>query len=208
MSVNFEYKGWDGAKWGTSDFYEDFEIALQKSIDSGEDFDTGWWGVKKEIQTFRIARNVDSLLDAVMVQVSVSDDFDTEGFGETTVYPLDLPKETKLIDAIKKALDAALDEAEENRKMNQVYEGFTVGRDGQWEETFILQLDGEYEYPPGDEYHWWGWQAFDPNDRQEDEEHIVPENIRKAMEEWIINDYGKWDRPFTIDGWTITRWKD
>ncbi len=41
--------GMDGAKWGVSDFYEEYETALRDAIGSGAPFDTGWYGVKKEI---------------------------------------------------------------------------------------------------------------------------------------------------------------
>lgn len=48
--------GSDAAKWGVTDFYEDYEQALKAAIATGLPFDTGWYSVKKEIQSGRISR--------------------------------------------------------------------------------------------------------------------------------------------------------
>jgi hypothetical protein len=53
---NFSYTGSDGAHWCASQPYEDFVVALRAALNSCSDFDTGWLGVKKEIQSFRISR--------------------------------------------------------------------------------------------------------------------------------------------------------
>lgn len=46
----------DAAKWGVSDFYDEHEAALRKALASRKPFTTGWYGVKKEIQSGRIWR--------------------------------------------------------------------------------------------------------------------------------------------------------
>jgi len=46
----------DHAKWGVTDFYEEDETELREALRSGAPFDTGWYGVKKEIQSGRITR--------------------------------------------------------------------------------------------------------------------------------------------------------
>ncbi|ABM96936.1 hypothetical protein [Methylibium petroleiphilum] len=49
-------KGMDAAKWGVSDFYDDNAEALRCAIATGNPFDTGWYSVKKEIQSARVSR--------------------------------------------------------------------------------------------------------------------------------------------------------
>jgi hypothetical protein len=43
----------DGAKWGLTDFYEDFEQELREAIDARKPFEAGW-SVKKEIESGHI----------------------------------------------------------------------------------------------------------------------------------------------------------
>lgn len=47
----------DACKWGLTDLYESDETILRKAIESGERFDTGWVGCKKEIRSMRIRRD-------------------------------------------------------------------------------------------------------------------------------------------------------
>ena len=56
----------DCGSWGVGDFYDGNEGELRKAIESGEPFDTGWHGFKKEIQSMRIHR------DETEVEVQVS----------------------------------------------------------------------------------------------------------------------------------------
>ena len=44
------------SKWGISDFYPEAETSLRQVLESGEDFDTGWFGCKKEINYARIVK--------------------------------------------------------------------------------------------------------------------------------------------------------
>ena len=52
----FERLRGDAAKWGVSDFYPANEIALRKVLESRVPFDTGWYSVKKDLQSGRIQR--------------------------------------------------------------------------------------------------------------------------------------------------------
>jgi hypothetical protein len=54
-NIDIEY-GMYASKWGLSDFYEESKAKLVDALNSGEDFDTGWWGCKKEIRYARIVR--------------------------------------------------------------------------------------------------------------------------------------------------------
>lgn len=54
-NIDIEY-GMYASKWGLSDFYEESKAKLMDALNSGEDFDTGWWGCKKEINYARICR--------------------------------------------------------------------------------------------------------------------------------------------------------
>ena len=45
--------GMYASKWGLTDFYEESEKKLKDALASGEEFDTGWFGCKKEINYAR-----------------------------------------------------------------------------------------------------------------------------------------------------------
>jgi len=190
-------RAYDGSKWGVSDFYDDCEQALQAALDLGPDvrWTTGWWGAKKEIVSGRISAYADGFL---LLEVSVSDDFDTPGMAETVI------PHTNDMATIVKHLDALHDEADQDRKDNAVFVGFSVIKDNRWIETFILSTDWHYDVPPGDNYHKWGW--------QEDWEEI-PDDVKSTFEEWIYSD--QWHRQnecYTEDeygnGYTLRRWED
>jgi len=51
----FDFDNW--GSWGVGDFYDGNEEELKSAIESGEPFDTGWHGFKKEIQSMRIHRD-------------------------------------------------------------------------------------------------------------------------------------------------------
>lgn len=183
----------DGAHRGLSDWYPENEAALKAALDAHKPFDTGWYGSKHEIASARIWST-----DGVTIQTeaSVSDDFDTNGSGtrSTTEWTLD---------SVSDAVDAAWDDADEDRKDNEPYIGFSVhDSTGAWVETYILSV-GEYDTPPGDNYHWWGW--------QHDEVHDVgiphpgiPEDAVAAFEKFAYGD----QKELTVNGWTIRRWRD
>ena len=96
------------SKWGLTDFYEDSEQKLREALASGEDFDTGWFGCKKEIRYARICREN----GAVTVEVSChmddlyeSDDLICDALWSAYKIEKELPEE--ILDSIR---DAAVDE--------------------------------------------------------------------------------------------------
>jgi hypothetical protein len=188
---------YDAAKWGVSDFYEDCEKALKDAIEAGEPFDTGWYSVKKEIQTGRVRYNGET----ITCEASCSDDFDTPGHGEATAKIGESTEET--FDNIVAALDTAIDEADENRKDNQVYIGYAIGKideNGErtnWIETYIQPVEAGLflNTPPGDYYYKWGWQ---------EEAKEIPQKIRKAFKKFIEETYGA--ESAICGGWRIDPW--
>lgn len=191
----------DGAHCGLSDWYERGEVELAAALADHAPFDTGWYSSKKEIASARI-RSEDGI--KIKVEVSVSDDFDTEGMGyaSTTDWRLDV---------VRHLIEFAWRKAEKDRNEAQEYEGFRVGRDGRWEETFLINIGwGDAVFPPGDNYHWWGWQ----HDETEDNEGIpnpdIPAEIVQAFEKWA-NDFAFRTtdaESLTIGEWTITPWRN
>ena len=72
----------DGAKWGASDFYDETREALESALKEHKPFSTGWYGVKKQIET-GLVYSLDG--EVIVCKVSVSDDFDTEGMGHVEI---------------------------------------------------------------------------------------------------------------------------
>lgn len=52
---NFDFYDW--GSWGIGDFYDGNEELLKNALESGEDFDTGWHGFKKELESMRIIKD-------------------------------------------------------------------------------------------------------------------------------------------------------
>lgn len=191
----------DGAHCGLSDWYEEGEAQLAAVLANHAPFDTGWYSSKKEIASARIWSE-DGI--KIKVEASVSDDFDTTGWGyiSTTDWGLN---------AIRNAISFAWDKAEKDRNANQEYEGFRIGRDGRWEETYLINIGwGENLAPPGDNYHWWGWQ-YDGEDEGQGVPHPdLPVEIVQAFEKWAHN----WtfrhhqEKELRIGEWAITPWRD
>lgn len=73
MTFNF-MNFYDFGHYGIFDepdmFYPEVRDLLQKALDSGEDFDTGWGGFKKELQSIRIH----AVGDVIRLEVSQSMD--------------------------------------------------------------------------------------------------------------------------------------
>jgi hypothetical protein len=137
----------NGAHCGLSDWYDDNEAELRAALDAGQPFDTGWYSSKKEIASARI-RSEDGV--TIDVEVFVSDDFDTEGRGCVSTQAWTLSH-------VADAIGIAWADADEDQKGNAPYVGFSLMKDGQCIEYYLLS-DGTYDLPPGDCYHWWGWQ--------------------------------------------------
>lgn len=204
-TFTFNRRG-DGAKWSVSDFYEAFESELIRALSSGLDFDTGFYGVKKEIESGRIERRGDT----IFVTVSVSDDFDCEGIGEATCLAADL---TTSLDALHRALDAAEESARENQRDNEVVALYLVGKDqgpgmSPWSFTFLRDMSGHgFDSPPGDSYHRWGWQEVDTDDDSDVEAFPkeigaeVAAKIAEAVFADEVDDAGK--DGVVVEGWRV-----
>ena len=79
----FDFGDW--GSWGIGDFYNGNEEALRSAIESGNNFDTGWHGYKKELQSMRIFRDEDGItvsvyeyMDEVFEQAELFYDFLTD----------------------------------------------------------------------------------------------------------------------------------
>ena len=162
----------DGAKWGISDWYSEVEEQILAALTTGEDFETGWYGSKREIASGWVRVTGAQC----HTQASVSDDFDTEGRGEFEVTLTGTPEER--LCQIQEALDKALELAGENQKDNEVVVMFKILHledDGEWHwvETYLQPMgDGHYlDHPPGDYYHDWGFQG----------ERDVPEEVKRVL---------------------------
>jgi len=181
----------DGAHCGLTDWYPEIEAGITAALKGPRlsAWTTGWYASKKEIASGRITAYGDGKLH---VEVSVSDDFDTPGEGHVE---LRLPAR---VERVQEAIAEAWALAEDNQKDNRCYVGFSIGKDGRWEETYILpQGDGNMmEQPPGDNYCEWGWQA--------DSE--IPKMVQRKIEKWI----NAWDgQPkVVIAGYTVRPWEE
>jgi hypothetical protein len=184
----------DLTKWGASDFYPDKEAELCAALASGKPFDTGWGGCKKEICSSRVSFDGKT----ITCEVSVSDDFDTEGLGSVSIPA------PATFDQVETALDQAACSADENRDDNADYTGFSIHRGddkGPWVETYIAQrsdMAGYMDCPPGDNYDQWGFQ---------DETDEISAEDRETMENYIVAHQFDVDfAPFVCGNWTVTRW--
>jgi hypothetical protein len=198
MKETFEFSetfsNGDMTKWGASDFYSDKREEILAAVSSGLPFDTGWGGCKKEILSSRIV----CVGDAFVCEVSVSDDFDTNGHTELTAIRGSDDEDTMI--NIGTALDNATDLAREDQRNNREYRGFTIRNEqGSWVETYIQDTGWGWgnESPPGDNYAEWGFQG--------DSE--IPEDVKEKMEEWILSHPP--DGSFLkLEGWQVCPWDD
>lgn len=192
----------DGAHCGLSDWYPEKEAALKAAVDAHQPFDTGWYASKKEIASARISSDGNTIL----IEVFVSDDFDTSGDASREIREWSLK-------AIEKAISAAWDEAETDRKGNAPYVGFRVERNGVWEETYLVGWD-ETLQPPGDNYHWWGWQydstGFDALGGEIGIPHPdIPLPAVAAFENWANNWNSETnEKSLRIGRWEIHPWSE
>jgi hypothetical protein len=181
----------DMTKWGASDFYEDKAEEIKKAIASGLPFDTGWGGCKKEILSSRVSFDGKKFI----CQVSVSDDFDTEGMGRESFESYN--NEAINFSNIVKSLDLAADGADENLKENAPYRGFKLLWRGGWHETYIqAKCDYPGKEPPGDNYHQWGFQG---------ETEDLTEEEKEKIEDWIMGWPDK-NEVFEIGEWKVECW--
>jgi hypothetical protein len=187
----------DGAKWGVSDWYEPMEAAIKAALARGKSYawTTGWYSSSKEIMSACVSQRGGE----ITVEVSVSDDFDTEGRGERKI------KFTKNLDRIREAIDAAADAAESDRKDNQAYIGFSVGRGDRWEYTLVLPVGfgHDMDTPPGDYYHRWGWQEVEDGEEHPAE---VPAAVAAKLLAWAEDPMVEVGSK-TVGEWTIRTWE-
>lgn len=165
----------DGAHCGLDDRYPAVEMALEKALSLEEDWTTGWYSSKKAIASAKITHE-----DGVItVEVSVTDDLDSEGLGSCIATE-------KTIESIDEAIAKAWELAEADQEENQDYTGFSIISSIGWIETYIQQRnDGwEMDEPPGDCYHQWGFQ-----DESDDLTDADKESIRNVINEnnWETN---------------------
>lgn len=92
------------SKWGLTDFYEDSEQKLREALASGEDFDTGWFGCKKEIRYAKIERENGKVIVSVschMDDLYESDDLIYDALWSACKIEKELPEE--ILDSIRDA---------------------------------------------------------------------------------------------------------
>ena len=95
------------SNWGITDFYDQYEAALREAIDSDEDFDTGWFGCKKEIRSARYVRENGKFkieVSGSMDDLWEADDLIYDALWESCGTEEELPQ--YIIDSIR---DAAID---------------------------------------------------------------------------------------------------
>lgn len=140
-----EKTGWYASKWGVSDFYEEAEKALREALASGEDFDTGWFDCKKEINSGRIVREDGEITVSVTCSIDdlwESDDLIYDALWEVASIEQLLPEE--IIDSIR---DAACDDGiDDHTTMDETLPGSASYED-------IVAVLGRLEGAAGDHNH-------------------------------------------------------
>lgn len=196
------FSGLDQTKWGPTDFYDDTRNHLLAALRSGLDFETPWMSCKKEILSSKITK----VGGITTVAVSVSDDFDTSGMGEASkrirVKGFD---DEQVIAQLEQLGSEAWELAENECKSNATYVGWSVGPDDEhrsWVNTYLVNVSG-LSYPPGGNYHRWGWQeAEDREDLPPAED--IPNDIARELAEKIESAEGS---PIIHRGFRATLWK-
>lgn len=184
------YKTMDGSHCGLTDWYPELESAIRQALVDGEpEWTTGWYASKKEIASAQITRRGDLLY----IEASVSDDFDTPGYGSRSVAcGADRPVEDT-IQAIRDMIDIAWEAAETDQKDHRSWIMWSVHDDtGAWVETYLAAIDDDDAYgdgPPGDNYYQWGWQQEDTT---------IPPAVRRALEDGMAQGEGT----VIVEGWT------
>lgn len=198
--MNGRFTGFNGAHCGLSDWYPENEKTLLEALKSEEAFDTGWYSSKKEIASARISSDNG---DTVLVEVSVSDDFDTEGRGQSLVFGV-VPFS---LEGVRDAISRAWTEAESNQKDNREYRGYSilryyVKRPAVCFDYYLVNCSEYNDRPPGDNYYHWGWQDSDDNGKTP--LFKIPKNIACKFEEHALSYQ---DEPLRIGVWEIKPWE-
>ena len=199
--------GYDSTKWGPTDFYDNTREALAAAFKSGLDFETPWMSCKKEILSSQITRTG----NVVSIEVSVSDDFDTNGTGESSFKVNRATTVDRFFEKLETAGGEAHGAADDNRKDNQVYCGYSVGKvrpDGKndWKFTYLVSTGG-FDVPPGDNYFRWGWQEVD--DKVEDFDiDAHPEEIPPGIAKLLAEGMQNFETTVRAGDWQATVWND
>ena len=131
--------GYYASHWGLTDFYEESNAKLVNVLNSGEDFDTGWFGCKKEINYARICRDGDTLIvqvSAHMDDLWEEDDLIYDALWEECHTEEELPE--CILESIRdEAIDVGIDERSEAEE--------TLPADASFEDILavIERLEGE-----------------------------------------------------------------
>jgi len=72
-SLADEFYNW--GSWGVTEMYPDVEKIMREVIASGERFDTGWHGCKKELQSMSIQRTEDEVIVEVSAYMDDLEDY-------------------------------------------------------------------------------------------------------------------------------------
>ena len=132
-----EHTGEYASRWGLTDFYPEAEAELKKALESGEDFETDWFGCKKEIRYARITGEEDGItieVSAHMDDLWESEDLIYDALWEASKIEDELPEE--IIDSIR---DAAIwDNVDDHTDLS-----ITLPRSATWNE--IVEAMGKLE---------------------------------------------------------------
>lgn len=133
-----ERTGEYASKWGLTDFYPEAEEDLRAALESGEDFETCWFGCKKEIRYAKITGDEDGI--TIEVSANMDDLWDAEdliydALWEATKIEKQLPDE--IIDSIR---DAAVYNVDDHTNLET-----TLPRSASLEEIVRAMEHLEYE---------------------------------------------------------------
>lgn len=133
-----EHTGEYASKWGLTDFYPEAEADLRKALESGEDFETDWFGGKKEIRYARITGDQEKItieVSAHMDDLWEEDDLIYDALWEVSKIEDELPEE--IIDSIR---DAAIYDIDDHTNLDA-----TLPRSATWDEIIKAIENLEYE---------------------------------------------------------------
>jgi hypothetical protein len=166
----------DGAHCGLTDLYPDREKALRAALKARKPFTTGWYASKKEVASCKIECDGKK----IVVEVSVSNDFDTTGLGRSEIEIAKDDTVDNLMQEIYDKTHEAWGKAGEEQESNRTEEMYCIGyckagKRVNWIETYLVNVgEGENERPHGDFYHKFGWQ---------EESSEIPADVKKKLEE-------------------------
>ena len=133
-----EHTGEYASKWSLTDFYPEAEAELKKALESGEDFETDWFGCKKEIRYAKITGDQEEItieVSAHMDDLWEEDDLIYDALWEVSKIEDELPEE--IIDSIR---DAAIYDIDDHTNLDA-----TLPRSATWGEIIKAIENLEYE---------------------------------------------------------------